>query len=268
MLASQRQERILEEIRREGAARVSDLTSLFGVSDMTVRRDLEQLASAGAVRKVHGGALLSATATEEPGFAAKSGLEQPAKSAIAQLAATLIRPGSAIAISAGTTTYGIAQYIASIPGLTVVTNSTTVADLIASSSDNIEQTVILTGGVRTPSAALVGPVADLSLRSLHVDQLFLGVHGMSPNSGFTTPNLAEAETNRSLINGASQVVICADSTKWGAVGLASFAPLSAAHILVSDSGLSEDARAVLSSEVGSLRIAEVDRGRPEVLEVS
>jgi DeoR/GlpR family transcriptional regulator of sugar metabolism len=102
-------------------------------------------------------------------------------------------------------------------------------------------------------------VADLALRNLHVDQLFLGVHGMDLIAGFTTPNLAEAETNRALIAGANRVVICADSTKWGAIGLASFAPLSAADVLITDSGLSDDARAVLLEEVGSLQIADVDR---------
>ncbi len=260
VLAKQRQARIMDEIRRSGGARVTDLTTLLGVSDMTVRRDLDLLATAGAVHKVHGGAVLNTTASEEPGFEAKSGLEQPAKTAIAAMAATLIQPGTAIALSAGTTTWGLAEHVSRIPGLTIVTNSTTVADLIASNSTT-NQVVILTGGVRTPSAALVGPVADQALRSLHVDQLFLGVHGMHTIAGFTTPNLAEAETNRALIAGANQVVICADSTKWGAVGLASFAPLSAAHVLITDSGLERDARAVLSDAVGSLHIVEVDRER-------
>jgi DeoR/GlpR family transcriptional regulator of sugar metabolism len=259
MLARQRQARILDEIRRQGAARVTDLTTLLGVSDMTVRRDLEQLASTGSVHKVHGGAVLSIKASEEPSFEVKSSLEQPAKSAIARFAATLIQPGSAIAISAGTTTWGLAHYVRSIPGLTIVTNSTTVADLISSSGARNDQTVILTGGIRTPSAALVGPVAEQALRRLHVDQLFLGVHGMDAVAGFTTPNLAEAETNRALILGASQVVICADSTKWGAIGLATFAPLSVADVLVTDSDLPDEARATLEDEVGSLRIAEVDR---------
>jgi DeoR/GlpR family transcriptional regulator of sugar metabolism len=259
MLASQRQARILEEIRRSGAARVSELTGLLGVSDMTIRRDLEQLAAAGSVHKVHGGAVLDSAATEEPGFDAKSVLERPAKLAIAARAATLIRPGSAVAVSAGTTTYCLARYIAEIPGLTVVTNSTTMADSVAGRAGNIGQTVILTGGVRTPSAALVGPVADLTLRSLHVDQLFIGAHGMSATAGFTTPNLAEAQTNRALIEGASQVVMCVDSTKWGAVGLASFASLSAAHVLVTDDGLDEEALAVLEQEIERVELAPVHR---------
>ena len=259
MLATQRQARILDVIRRQGAARVTDLTELLGVSDMTVRRDLEHLASIGSVYKVHGGAVLSTKASEELGFEIKSSLEQPAKSAIAAMAARFIEPGSAIAISAGTTTWGLARHVGAIPGLTIVTNSTTVADLISAAGASNDQTVILTGGIRTPSAALVGPVADLALRNLHVDQLFLGVHGMDPIAGFTTPNLAEAETNRALIAGANRVVICADSTKWGAIGLASFAPLSAADVLISDSGLPKEARAILVEEVGSLQIAEVDR---------
>ena len=124
----------------------------------------------------------------------------------------MIAPGTAVALSAGTTTWGLAA-VANIAGLTVVTNSTTVADTI--SAGETKQTVILTGGVRTPSAALVGPVADATIRSLHFDQLFLGVHGMDPRAGFTTPNLAEAETNRSLISRAREVIVVADSSKWG-----------------------------------------------------
>src|ERR1700760_3122063 len=109
MLAKQRQARILAEIQEHGWARVTDLTALLGVSDMTVRRDLDQLASAGSVHKVHGGAVLNTAASDEPGFEAKSVLELPAKKAIAAEAARLIRPGSAIAVSAGTTTWGLAQ---------------------------------------------------------------------------------------------------------------------------------------------------------------
>ncbi|MEO6701198.1 MAG: DeoR/GlpR family DNA-binding transcription regulator [Jatrophihabitantaceae bacterium] len=258
MLASQRQSVILEEVRRAGAVRVQDLTSRLGVSDMTIRRDLQQLTDSGLIHKVHGGAVLRLDTSVEPGFEAKAKLEQSSKSAIAQAAVRLIRPGSAIALSAGTTTWNMASLVAKIPGLTIVTNSTTVADLIASTPGVTDQTLILTGGVRTPSAALVGPVADLSLRSLHVDQLFLGAHGMHPTAGFTTPNLAEAETNRALIECATQVIVCADSTKWGAVGLASFGALSVAQVLVTDDGLSREATEVLTDRVGLLKIARAE----------
>ena len=252
MLARQRQARILDEVRRAGGVRVSELTALLGVSDMTIRRDLDQLSAEGSIQKVHGGAVLGSHVTEEPGFEAKSVLQQPAKLAIATRAAELISPGTAVALSAGTTTWGLARFVSTIAGLTVVTNSTTVADMIGTSET--KQTVILTGGVRTPSAALVGPVADATIRSLHVDQLFLGVHGMDARAGFTTPNLAEAETNRALISRAREVIVVADSSKWGTVGLADFGPLSTADVLITDDGLTDDARAALTEAVGELII--------------
>jgi DeoR/GlpR family transcriptional regulator of sugar metabolism len=258
MLARQRQARILDEVRRAGGVRVSELTALLGVSDMTIRRDLDQLATDGAIQKVHGGAVLGHHVTEEPGFEVKSTMAQPAKQAIASKAAELIEPGTAIALSAGTTTWGLGRHVASIPGLTVVTNSTTVADTI-SANEASKQTVILTGGVRTPSAALVGPVADATIRSLHFDQLFLGVHGMDSHAGFTTPNLAEAETNRALISRAREVIVVADSSKWGTVGLADFGPLSVADVFITDEGIPADARAALHEAVGELIIVPYPR---------
>lgn len=260
MLARQRQTRILDQLRRDGGVRVSQLTALLGVSDMTIRRDLEQLAAVGTVVKVHGGAVLPNAVTAEPGFAAKSVLELPAKRAIAARAAQLVEPGAAIALSAGTTTWTMAEHIARLPAMTVVTNSTTVADTIAELPDAIQHTVILTGGVRTPSAALVGPVADLTIKSLYVDQLFLGTHGMDGLAGFTTPNLAEAETNRALISRARSVVVVADSTKWGAVGLAGFGPLSIADVLITDDGLPDAAREVVAEAVGELIIVTPECG--------
>ena len=259
MLAEQRRRGILEELERAESVSVTFLSEQFGVSDMTIRRDLDQLATEGAIQKVHGGAVLGSHVTEEPGFEVKSALAQPAKLAIATRAAELIVPGTAVALSAGTTTWGLARFVSAIPGLTVVTNSTTVADTI--STGETKQTVILTGGVRTPSAALVGPVADATIRSLHVDQLFLGVHGMDQHAGFTTPNLAEAETNRALISRAREVIVVADSSKWGTVGLADFGPLSVADVLITDEGLSDEARAALAETVGELIV--VDFGPEE-----
>ena len=110
----------------------------------------------------------------------------PQKQAIAQAAAELVEPGSSIGISAGTTTYELARAVRGVPDLTVVTNSIPVAQLLHESGTP-GQTVVLTGGVRTPSDALVGPVAVGALRMLHVDRLFLGVHGMDARAGLTTP---------------------------------------------------------------------------------
>lgn len=110
--------------------------------------------------------------------------------------------------------------------------------------------MVLTGGVRTPSDSLVGPVADQAIATLHFDALFLGVHGISAEAGLSTPNLAEAETNRRLVQSARRVVVVADHTKWGVVGLSSFAALEQVDTLVTDSGLSADARAEVAEHLG------------------
>jgi DeoR/GlpR family transcriptional regulator of sugar metabolism len=255
MLARQRQERILEEVRERGGARVSDLVDMLGVSDMTIRRDIEALASRGLVEKVHGGATAATErSAEEPGFEAKSFRCQPEKEAIAAAAARLVRPGTAIGVTAGTTTWTLARYLNEVPELTVVTNSIPVAEVMRHSG-RTDPNVVLTGGLRTPSDALVGPVADAAIRSLHVDLLFMGVHGMDELKGFTTPNLMEAETNRAFVASARRLVVVADHTKWGVVGLTTMASLRDADVLVTDDRLRPDARALLSEHVRELVLA-------------
>ncbi len=246
MLARHRQSLILQAVRSDGSARVSDLTQRLGVSDMTIRRDLEALARDGLVEKVHGGAVLPGTpAGHEPGFEAKLVLERPEKNAIARAGARLVRPGTAIAITAGTTTLALAQCLLDVPGLTIVTNSLRVMNAFNGTRglDGTADSVVLTGGVRTATDALVGPIADLTIRSLHFDLLFLGCFGFDADAGLTTPNLAEAETNRTFIRVARRVVLLADHTKWGVVSLSSFARLNEVDVLVTDDMLPPDARA-------------------------
>src|SRR6476646_9956794 len=177
MLASQRRSTIVSLVEETGAVKVSDLVDQLGVSDMTVRRDIEQLAREGMLERVHGGALaVGFRSSDEPGF----------------------------------TTYELARVLRAVPDLTVVTNSVPVAQLLHEARTP-GQTVVLTGGERTPSDALVGPVAVSALRTLHVDRLFLGVHGMDAEAGLTTPNLVEAETNRAMIAAARRVCVLARS---------------------------------------------------------
>jgi DeoR/GlpR family transcriptional regulator of sugar metabolism len=184
MLARHRQSLILQAVRNEGSARVSDLTQQLGVSDMTIRRDLEVLAKDGLVEKVHGGAVLPGShGGHEPAFEEKLVLERSEKNAIARAATSLVRPGTAIAIAAGTTTFALAQCLLEVPGLTVVTNSLRVANLFSGNRGPDVASVVLTGGMRTASDALVGPVADLTIASLHFDTLFLGCTGPTPRSG-------------------------------------------------------------------------------------
>jgi len=255
-LPAQRQERILSEVARNGGARVSELTELLGVSDMTIRRDLDALARRGLVKKVHGGATLPRTgSTDEPGFQVKSSQERPAKEAIARHAAELVTPGSAVAVTAGTTTHALARQLTRVPDLTVVTNSLPVAEVF-DVGGRPDQTVVLSGGVRTPSDALVGPVAVRAIRSLHVDWAFMGVHGIDPEAGFTSPNLLEAETNRAVLAAARRLVVLADHTKWGVVGLSTIAPLDEASVLITDTSLEPEACEALAARVGELVVVE------------
>jgi DeoR/GlpR family transcriptional regulator of sugar metabolism len=261
MLADQRRTLIAEEIRRRGAVRVSELTAQLGVSDMTIRRDLDVLAGSGLIEKVHGGATARVRqSTDEPGFEAKSDRQFREKEAIALAARRLVEPGQAIALGAGTTTWRLGHHLLDVPDLTVVTNSIQVATVLHR-APRPGLTVVLTGGVRTPSDALVGPVAVSALRSLHVDVLFTGVHGMTEDAGYSTPNLLEAETNWALISSAERVVVIADHTKWGVRGLSRFADLDEADVLISDSGLEPEARAVLSDHVDELVVAPVRNRR-------
>lgn len=252
MLAAQRRSEILALLERERIVRVSQLVSALGVSDMTIRRDLLALHEQGSLEKVHGGAVVrSEPSTAEPGFEVKSARQLAQKEAIAARAAQLVHPGSAIAISAGTTTFAFARHLVAVPGLTVVTNSVWVADLLHGAGVP-SHTVLLTGGVRTPSDALVGPVAIAALRSLHLDTVFMGVHGVDAGAGFSTPNLLEAETNRAMIASGRRMVVLADSTKWGVVGLSSMAPLSNASVLITDTGMSQSARQAVAEHVDEL----------------
>ncbi|MFM9371995.1 DeoR/GlpR family DNA-binding transcription regulator [Streptomyces sp. Da 82-17] len=261
LLAEQRRALILDEVRRRGGVRVNELTRQLGVSDMTVRRDLDALARQGVLEKVHGGAVpVVEASTHEPGFEAKSGLELSAKEDIARTAAALVAPGSAIALSGGTTTYALAHRLVDVPELTVVTNSVRVADVFHTAQrlagkGHSGATVVLTGGVRTPSDSLVGPVADQAIRALHFDLLFLGVHGISAEAGLSTPNLAEAETNRNLVQSARRVVVVADHTKWGTVGLSSFATLDQVDTWVTDAGLPGEVRTEIAERVDRLVVA-------------
>ncbi|MFD8980562.1 DeoR/GlpR family DNA-binding transcription regulator [Streptomyces sp. NPDC059564] len=256
LLAHQRRALILEEVRRRGGVRVNELTRTLNVSDMTVRRDLDILAREGWLRKVHGGAVLGEEpSSHEPGFETKAEWETAAKNAIARAAAALVAPGSAIALSAGTTTHALARELTEVPDLTVVTNSIRTAGVFeAAGRTGSTPTVILTGGIRTPSDALVGPIADQAIRSLHVDVLFLGCHGLGLTTGLTTPNLAEAETNRTFLGSARRTVLLADQTKWSSVGLTTFATLDQIDVLVTDN-LPKDEAAAVTERVGDVLLA-------------
>ena len=266
MLAAARQSEIILHVRRYGTARISDLASALGVSEMTIRRDIDSLASESMLQKVHGGVMVAGSlSADEPGFEKKSIRQEAEKSAIAREAATFIAPGSAVGLSAGTTTWTLAKRIAKINGLTIVTNSIRVAEVFyreTASNPGLHNAIILTGGQRTPSDALVGPIAISALAQLHLDVLFLGVHGIDEHAGFTTPNILEAETNQAFVRSARRVVVVADHTKWGTVGMSTIAPLRGVHAVITDELLPGDAQLRLGESVPELRIARLTQDSP------
>ena len=258
VLARQRHETILAELRTKRAVRVTELAVALGVSDMTVRRDLDVLEEAGLLDKVHGGATArSERSAEEPGFVVKSLRNTQEKRAIANAAAELVLPGTAIGIAAGTTTWQLAYRLVDVASLIVVTNSIRVADVFHQ-NERADRTVILTGGIRTPSDALVGSVAASALRTLHLDNVFMGSHGMSARGGFTSPNMSEAETNRAFIEASDQLVVLADHTKWDVTVLSSFASLEDADVVVSDTRLPFAAIEIVRTRSGRLILADPD----------
>jgi DeoR/GlpR family transcriptional regulator of sugar metabolism len=252
MLAAERHAKILREVHGRGAVRVAELAQILHVSEMTIRRDLDTLAREGALEKVHGGATRRAASTEEPGFEAKSLRQQREKEAISAAAAELVVPGSAVGLSAGTTTWTLAHHLRDVSDLTVVTNSMRIADVLHAGRAS-GQSVVLTGGVRTPSDALVGPIAVSALGQLHLDVIFLGVHGIDEVAGFTTPNLLEADTDRALVAAGRRLVVLADHTKWATVGLSTIAALEDADVVITDNALPAEARKILEDQIDDVR---------------
>jgi DeoR/GlpR family transcriptional regulator of sugar metabolism len=235
VLAQERLDAILRALLPSGAATVADLAGGLGVSEMTIRRDLGVLAAQQLVEKVHGGAVLAKRGAAEPHFAAKRHVNAPAKAAIAEAAAAMVDDGMTVALSAGTTTWQVARRLrgGAVRDLTFVTNSLNVAGALEA---NGWPSIVVSGGsFRTPSDALVGPFANQVLRQLNADLLLLGVHSIDPRVGLTTPNVAEAETNRVMVGGARRVVV-ADSSKLGQVSLATFAACDEVDELVTDTG--------------------------------
>jgi DeoR/GlpR family transcriptional regulator of sugar metabolism len=261
MLARQRQTAILTEVARRGSARVRDLRNLLNASAATVGRDLEALAVRGLIERVHGGAvaLPKCHTTDAASYVTNPAPESPETDAIAAHAAALVRPYATIAIAPGTTAAALARHLVDVPGLTIVTNSIPVARVF----DRVrrDQTVVLIGGIRTRSDALVGPVAVAAAAATYVDVVFVDVHGMEASLGFSAADIMEAEVNRAVIANARRRVFMAGHALWGLVGLRCIASLSEAHVLVTDHRLKNDARGVLSERVGKLLVAPASPAR-------
>ena len=213
MISSQRQHLILSRLRTRGAVRITALSKELGVSAMTIRRDIADLADKGLLKRVHGGAVSTSTLLSEPLFSVKSQMDIGLKDAIAQEAVKYVAPGDVIAIP--------------------------VAELVqALESKDVE--VIVTGGVTTRSNSLVGPIADKVVASLRVNTVFLGTHSVSIPRGFLMPNSLEAATDMAMMDIADRTIILTDHTKWSCTSLSLFARFDQVDTVITDDGLDPD----------------------------
>ncbi|WP_217596345.1 DeoR/GlpR family DNA-binding transcription regulator [Cohnella sp. GbtcB17] len=223
-----RQRQIHEEIAQSGEVRISELSERHGVTEMTIRRDLEKLEEGGSVRRTFGGAIY---VYRDVALQDRTGLYTDEKARIGRHAAALIAPGESVFLDGGTTTLQIARAMRSGQQITVMTNALNIAAELASK----QIPTIMTGGMLLESThSLVGPIAAQSLSGMAFDRAFLGATGLSEEHGFSNSNLYEAEIKRIAIRQAKETTIVLDRTKFGARVLVSFAGLADVDRIVTD----------------------------------
>jgi DeoR family transcriptional regulator of aga operon len=249
LLNEERRRAILEILNRDGRVLVLDLARRFETSQVTIRKDLEELHAHGLIHRTHGGALPAREgALEDPTLREKEKLHRKEKLRIAQTAAGMVQEGQVVILDSGTTTTAIAHSLRHFHNLTVVTNAVNIAAELSGTA--VE--VILTGGtLRKNSFSLVGPIAEETLHRLNADILFLGVDGFDVQYGLSTPNLLEAKVNRVMVEVAKRTVAVCDSSKFGRRSLSLIVPPSALHQVVTDRG-------VLKSDVRLLKKAGIE----------
>lgn len=235
MLIEERRQHILSVAHSEGRVRVRDLSKALGISQITIRKDLDHLQSKGLLQRSHGGALPAQHgALFDPSLQEKEKSHHHEKERIALAAADMVKEGECVMLDSGTTTTAVAHALKRFSQLTVITNAVNIAAELTGT--NLE--VILTGGIlRKNSFSLVGPLAEDMLAEMHADILFLGVDGFDLEIGLTTPNVLESRVNRAMLNGATRVVVVCDSTKFDRRSLSRIGPASSVHQVITDSGL-------------------------------
>ena len=232
-LKEERQQLILEAIQQDKKVTVTDLSQRFGISEVTIRRDLQELASTGQLLRTHRGALAARPAPPEPPVVQRMHLERNLKERIGRLAAELVKDGESIFIGSGSTTHYLADSLAGKKNLTTITNSIGIAHDLASSSDDI--TVVVVGGVlRKAELSLLRHIAELSLPEIRFDKVFMGMQAISLSDGLTTDHLPEVMTTRRIIENGRELVVLADHTKLGKTAAAFIAPIQVMTTLITD----------------------------------
>jgi DeoR family transcriptional regulator of aga operon len=231
MRLKDRHVRTLEVLGEHSEVSVVELSRITGVSEMTVRRDLDELEHEGLLRRVHGGATRVVSRSHEPAYALRAVRNAEAKERIGARAAGLVSEGETLVIDVGSTALALARTLGEI-AVTVVTPNLRVANLLA---DRPTVRLILSGGVVRPGEqSLVGPLAEQAFEDLRCDTAFVGAGGIELTAGVTEYNLEDAHIKRVTLNSCRRCVVLADASKLGAVAFARVCPLERVHVLVTD----------------------------------
>lgn len=227
-----RQDQIARQVEAAGRVKVADLSEQFGVSEMTVRRDLEALEEAGALLRLHGGAVSNISRSFEPGFETRHNRHTESKKRIGALAATLVRSGETIVFDAGSTTLHVAANLSPDVHIRAMALSLRIASEL---SDLPNVTVMTPGGtVRRGEQSFIGGAAIASLERLTFDTLFLTVGGICKSSGVTEYELDDSDVKKAALQSARRVIVVADGSKLGAVAFVRICEIDKIDVLVTD----------------------------------
>jgi DeoR/GlpR family transcriptional regulator of sugar metabolism len=236
LLREERKRKISEFIEENKQATVAELSKLFGVSESTIRRDLEELDGQGEIQRAHGGAVAVERSAPEPPVVHRMVENEEEKRRIGQATAQLVQDGEVIFLGSGTTTLEVARSLDDKKNLTVITNALNVANQLAG-KQNI--TVIVIGGLlRHSELSLVGHITEQALKELRADKVIMGMRAVSVQEGLTNDYLPETMTDRAIVSFAPEIIVVADHSKFGKVSTALVAPISSIHKIVTDSGIS------------------------------
>lgn len=231
-LKAERHYQIQVLINERNRATVQELSTFFGVSEATIRRDLEELDNQGFVRRTHGGAVRAVTAPKEPPMMLRMTENLEEKIRIGKAAVGLIEHGDTIFLGSGTTVLEVARHLPAEIKLTVITNSLPVVNELATHAGI--DLIIIGGILRQSELSMVGHVAEQAVREFRADRVFLGMYAVDVTCGFTNDYAEEISTDRAILNMAPQVIILADHSKFGRVSSMLVAPVTAAQILITD----------------------------------
>ena len=238
LLKAERHNQIRALVNKQGRVTVQELSTQFGVSEATARRDLEELDSLGQLRRTHGGAVRAEKTSKEPPMIQRIGEKPDEKERIGKAAVGLIQNNETIFLASGTTVIEIARNLPADINLTVITNSLPVVNELAN-HPGIEL-IVIGGMLRQSELSMVGHVAEQAVCEFRADRIFLGMHAIDAKSGFTSDYLPEVMTDRAIMSIGRQVVILADHSKFGRISSVLVAPVTSANVIVTDDGTSPD----------------------------